>query len=83
MVVVKIIMLALMAIASVFVIVVVMKQKGDSEGMQALSGSSSSETFFGKNKAKSKDAMNKKLTYIALGVLAFCSIVYFILQAIG
>lgn len=54
MVVVKIIMLALMAIASVFVIVVVMKQKGDSEGMQALSGSSSSETFFGKTKLKAK-----------------------------
>lgn len=83
MVVVNIILLALMLISSVFIIVIVLKQKGDPDGMSALSGGSSSETFYGKNKAKNKDALNKKLTYVALGVLSLSSIIYFILAAIA
>ncbi|MEG1710408.1 MAG: preprotein translocase subunit SecG [Clostridia bacterium] len=77
--VVRIVLMAFMMIASIFVIIVVLKQKGDvGGGMSALQGSSASDTFYGKNKAKNKEALLKKLTYIALGVIGVSAILFFI-----
>ena len=53
-------------------------QPGNSQGIDALGGSS--ETFFGKNKGKSTEAVLKKWTMICLAVLAVFAIVFFILQ---
>lgn len=81
--------IALAAIALVcvgFIIFVVMKQSGNSDGVEAITGSSSksdeSETYYGKNASSRKEARLKLLTYIASGVLALCCIVMLILAAV-
>ena len=76
----SIICVALIVLCSLFVIVVVMMQKSNSDGISAISGSS--ETFYGKNKNKTLDSKLKKLTIICLIVIALLCITYFILGKI-
>ena len=78
--------IALAAIALIcigFIIFVVMKQSGNSDGVEAITGSSNksdeSETYYGKNAGSRKEARLKLWTYITAGVLALCCIVFFIL----
>ena len=80
--------IALAAIALIctgFIIFVVMKQSGNSDGMEAMTGTSNksdeSETYYGKNAGSRKEARLKLWTYIVSGVLALCCIVMLILQA--
>ncbi len=73
--------IALMFVAALAAIILVMLTPGNSNGIDALGGSS--ETFYGKNKGKSTEAKLKLWTYICLGVLAVLSIVFFILQIDG
>ena len=80
--------IALAAIALIctgFIIFVVMKQSGNTDGMEAMTGTSSksdeSETYYGKNAGSRKEARLKLWTYIVSGVLAVCCIVMLILQA--
>lgn len=68
----------LMFIAALAAIVLVMLQPGNSQGIDALGGSS--ETFYGKNKGKSTESTLKKWTAICLIVLAVLAILFFILQ---
>lgn len=75
----RIVFMALMLVSSIFIVVVVMKQKGDVEGISALQGGSSKDTFYGKNKAKNKEAMLKRWTYIASVTLAVSAILFFVL----
>ena len=70
------IFIALMFVAALAAIVLVMLTPGNSNGIDALSGSS--ETFYGKNKGKSTEAKLKLWTYICLGILAVLAIVFFI-----
>ena len=70
--------IALMLVAAVAAIILVMLTPGNSNGIDALGGSS--ETFYGKNKGKSTEAKLKLWTYICLGVLALFAILFFILQ---
>ena len=72
------IFIALMFVAAAVAIVLVMLTPGNSNGIDALGGSS--ETFYGKNKGKSTEAKLKMWTYICLGVLAVLAVVFFILQ---
>lgn len=81
--------IALAAIALIctgFIIFVVMKQSGNSDGTEAFTGSSNksdeSETYYGKNASSRKEARLKLWTYICAGVLAVCCIVILILQAV-
>ena len=74
----NIIFIVLMAIAAITAIVLVLLQPGNSDGMDALGGSS--ETFYGKNKGRSIESKLKLWTYICLGVLAVLSVLFFILQ---
>ncbi len=67
-----------MFVAAVAAIILVLIQPGNSEGIDALGGSS--ETFFGKNKGKSTEASLKKWTIACLVVLAVLAIIFFILQ---
>ena len=69
-----------MLVSSIAAIVLVLMQPSNSDGIQAIQGSS--ETFFGKNKGKSIEEKMKKWTYIALGVLALFSILFFVLGAL-
>ena len=71
-------LIALMAIAALAAIVLVMLQPGNSQGIDALGGSS--ETFYGKNKGRSIESKLKMWTMICLAVLAVLAIVFFILQ---
>ena len=80
--------IALAAIALIctgFIIFVVMKQSGNSDGVEAITGSSSksdeSETYYGKNAGSRREARLKLWTYIVAGVLAVCCLVMLILQA--
>lgn len=63
----------LLMIASLALIVSVLLQKGDADGLSALGAGSSSDSFFGRNKAKSiegKLALATKGSAIAFVVLA-------------
>ena len=68
----------LMFVAALAAIVLVLLQPGNSQGIDALGGSS--ETFFGKNKGKSTESVLKRWTIICLVVLAVLAVVFFILQ---
>ena len=67
-----------MGVAALAAIVLVMIQPGNSQGIDALGGSS--ETFYGKNKGRSIEAKLKMWTLICLGILAVFAIAFFILQ---
>ena len=73
----KILMLIVMALCALFIIVVVMVQPSNSSGVSALSGSS--ETFFSKNKGKTRESKLKKLTVISAIVFAVLAIAFCIL----
>ncbi len=68
----------LMAVAALAAIILVMLQPGNSQGIDALGGTS--ETFYGKNKGRSIESKLKMWTIICLAVLAVLAIVFFILQ---
>lgn len=72
--------LVLSIIAAIFVIIVVIMQPGNSNGIGAVSGSS--ETFYGKNKGKTLESKMKKLTVISVIVLAVCMIAFYVLSII-
>lgn len=76
--VVSLVIVGLMFIAAIVAIVLVMLTPGNSNGIDALGGSS--ETFYGKNKGKSTEAKLKLWTYICLGILGVLAVVFFILQ---
>ena len=63
----SIICIALSIICAIFIIIVVMMQPGNSNGIDALSGSS--DTFYGKNKSKTIESKLKKLTVICVILL--------------
>ena len=71
-------LIALMAVAAIAAIVLVMLQPGNSQGIDALGGSS--ETFYGKNKGRSLESKLKMWTIICLAVLAVLAVIFFILQ---
>ena len=77
--------LAVIALAcAVFIITVVLIQKGNSDGMEAMMGSSKSddsETYYGKNAGSRREAKLKLWTWICSGVLALCCVVFIILAA--
>jgi preprotein translocase subunit SecG len=72
--------LVLSILAAIFVIIVVIMQPGNSNGIGAVSGQS--ETFYGKNKGKTLESKMKKLTVIAVIVLAVCMIIFYVLSII-
>ena len=56
---------------SLLMILIVLLQPGNSEGLGALQGST--ETFFGKNKAKNMEGKLRKLTVgIAIAIVVLC-----------
>ena len=79
--VVSIVFIVLMFVAAIAAIILVFLQPGNSQGIDALGGSS--ETFFGKNKGRSTEAKLKLATYICLGILGVFAVVFFILQFEG
>lgn len=82
----RIALAALALICTGFIIFVVMKQSGNSDGTEAFTGSSQkddSESYYGKNAGSRLDAKLKLWTYICAGVLAFCCIAMIIVSVIS
>ncbi len=83
---VRIVLAAIALIAAGFIIFVVMKQSGNTDGMEAMTGTTrnddESETYYGKNAGSRKEAKLKMWTYICSGVIVLCCIVLIVLQAV-
>ena len=75
------VVLGLIVAISIAVVVLVLAQPSQENGLGALSGSA--ETYFEKNKAKRGEQRMKKLTVISSIVLAVCCIVLVVLSAIA
>lgn len=68
----------LSVLCAAFIIVVVMMQPGNSNGIDALNGSS--DTFYGKNKSKTIESKLRKLTVICVAVLIVLMIAFYLIQ---
>lgn len=83
---VRIVLAAIALIAAGFIIFVVMKQSGNTDGMEAMTGTTrnddESETYYGKNAGSRKEAKLKMWTYICAGIIVLCCIVLIVLQAV-
>ncbi len=67
----------LMAVISIAAIVIVMMQKSSSGNIGAIGGQES-DSYMGKNKARSKDRTLKILTIVAGAILLVLSVLYFL-----
>ena len=65
---------------SLFLIVVVLVQPGNSNGISALGGSA--DTFYNRGKGKTLESKLKKLTFISMAIIAVLMIAYFIIQTV-
>lgn len=71
----KTILMILFAIDSIALVIVVLMQQGKSQGLGALAGNLTADTYWGKNKGRSKEGNLKKITrvfvviFIALAIL--------------
>ena len=81
----RIALAAIILIAIGFIIFVVMKQSGNSDGTEAFTGGSKSddnESYYGKNAGSRLEARLKLWTYICAGVVAVCCIALIIMTAV-
>ena len=70
----------LMVISSIVLIVSVLMQEGDSDGISALAGGSSSETFFGKNKSTTLQGKLSNITKISATVFVVLAIIALLIK---
>ena len=83
---VKIAIAALALVAAGFIIFVVLQQKGNSDGMEAMTGSTKdddNESYYGQNSASRRDRVLKRWTFICAGVIAVACIAMIILNSIA
>ena len=76
--VIKIIALSIMIICALFIILVVICQPGNSNGVGALGGQT--ETFLGKNKSKTFEHKMKKLTVVSGIIFGVLCVVFAIVS---
>ncbi|HRR90070.1 MAG TPA: preprotein translocase subunit SecG [Eubacteriales bacterium] len=74
-------LLILMTVLAIAMVVIVLMQRGTEDNLGVLTGAAT-DTYYGKNKAQSKENTLKKVTFIIFGLLLVTSIVYFIIQVI-
>lgn len=82
----KIAIAVLAFVAAGFIIFVVMQQKGNSDGTEAMTGSSKSddnESYYGQNSASRRERVLKTWTFICAGVIAVACITMIILNGIA
>ena len=70
----------LTVLASIVLIVSVLMQEGDSDGISALAGGSSSETFFGRNKSNTIQGKLSNITKISATVFVVLAIVMLLVK---
>jgi len=75
------VLIILMTVISIAIVVVVMMQEGESGGMSAISGGSS-DTFYGKNKGRSREQILKRITLILGALMLVISVVFFALKSL-
>lgn len=81
----RIALAAVILICTGFIIFVVMKQSGNSDGTEAFTGTSNrddAESYYGRNAGSRLEARLKLWTYICAGVLAVCCIALIIMAAV-
>ena len=66
------------ALLAVFIIVVVLVQPGNSNGISALGGNA--DTFYNKGKGKTLESKLKKITFVCLGIMALLMIAFYVIQ---
>jgi preprotein translocase subunit SecG len=71
----------LMMIASIAMIVIVLMQKGTNENVGAITGVS--DTYFGKNKERTKASILKKVTYALFAFIIVCAIICFVVGVVA
>ena len=74
----SVICVVLSVLCALFLIVVVMIQPGNSNGVSALGGNT--DTFYGKNKSKTIESKLRRLTIICLIVLVVLMIAFFLIE---
>lgn len=82
----KIVVAALALIAAGFIIFVVMQQKGNSDGTEAMTGVSrddENESYYGQNAASRRERVLKRWTFICAAVIAVACIAMIILNSIA
>lgn len=65
-------------LCAIFVIIVVLIQPGNSNGISALG--SNAETFYNKDKGQTLESKLRKLTYICIAVMAVLMIAFLLIQ---
>ncbi len=70
----------LTVLASIVLIVSVLMQEGDSDGISALAGGSSSDTFFGRNKSNTIQGKLSNITKISATVFVVLAIVMLLVK---
>jgi len=68
----------MMAVACIAIIVVIMMQKGTPDNVSAVTGASSQDSFYGKNKAKDKEGILKIVTLVLFVFIMVCAIICFV-----
>lgn len=73
------VLLCVTVLCALFVIIVVLIQPSNSNGISAISGGQT-DTFYGKNRAKTLESKLRKLTVFCLVLMALLMVAYFILE---
>ena len=73
------VLIILMTVLSLSIVVIVLMQEGETGGVSAISGGSS-DTFYGKNKGRSKEQILKRITLILGAVMLVISVVFFLIK---
>ena len=71
----------IMSILAIAMIVVVLMQQGTADNVQAITGSTT-DSYYGKNKARSKEGLLKKITLILFCLIMVTSIIFFIISLV-
>lgn len=74
-------LMVIMSILAIAMIVVVLMQQGTADNVQAITGSST-DSYYGKNKARSKEGLLKKITLIIFCLIMVISIIFFIISLV-
>ena len=71
----------LMMIAAIAMIVVVLMQKGTNDNVGVITGVS--DTYYGKNKEKTKAGILKKVTFALFAFIIVCAVICFVVATVA
>jgi len=77
----KLALMIVMLVFAIAMIVIVMMQRGTTDNVGVITGAT--DTFYGKNKAKSNEGRLKKITYAIFVLILVTSVVYFVISLVN